>query len=62
MAEILSNQFTTTISRPTQTITKQVLSNQFTTTINKSPGEPSNLEDNLSTVVNIYKRYNINSY
>ena len=32
----------------------EIISNQFTTTINKSPGEPSNLEDNLSTVVNIY--------
>ena len=51
MAEIISNKFTTTVSRTT---TKEIVSNQFTTTINKSSGEPSNLEDNLSTVVNIY--------
>ena len=36
MAEILSNQFTTTISRPTQTTTKQILSNQFAATISRS--------------------------
>ena len=34
----------------------EIISNQFTSTINKGSGEPSNLEDNLSTVVNIYKK------
>ena len=55
MAEILSNQFTTTISKETQTITKQILSNQFTTTISRESEVPATLGDDLSTVINIYK-------
>ena len=35
MAEIISNKFTTTITRATQTTTKEVVSNQFTTTISR---------------------------
>lgn len=56
MAEILSNQFTATISRPTQTTTKQILSNQFTATINRVSEGPATLGDDLSTVINIYKK------
>ena len=37
MAEIISNKFTTTITRATQTTTtKEVVSNQFTTTITRA--------------------------
>ena len=36
MAEILSNQFTTTVSKEAQTTTKQILSNQFAATISRS--------------------------
>ena len=53
--QILSNQFATTISRSAQTTTKQILSNQFTTIINRSSSIPTDLEDDLSTVINIYK-------
>ena len=53
--EILSNQFTTTISKATQTTTKQILSNQFTTTISRVSEVPAT-GDELSTVVNIYKK------
>ena len=56
MAEIISNQFTTIISRATQTTTKEVISNQFTTTISRVSGAPATLGDELSTVVNIYKK------
>ena len=56
MAEILSNQFTTTISRPTQASTKQILSNQFTATISRESEVPATLGDDLSTVINIYKK------
>ena len=54
--QILSNQFTTTISRPAQTTTKQILSNQFTTTISRESEVPATLGDDLSTVINIYKK------
>ena len=54
--QILSNQFAATISRPAQTITKQLLSNQFTTTISRESEIPATLGDELSTVVNIYKK------
>ena len=56
MAEIISNQFTTIISRATQTTTKEVISNQFTTIISRVSGAPATLGDELSTVVNIYKK------
>ena len=56
MVEILSNQFATTVSRPTQTTTKQILSNQFAATISRVSGGPATLGDELSTVVNIYKK------
>ena len=54
--EILSNQFTTTISGATQITTKQILSNQFTATISKVSEVPVTLGDDLSTVINIYKK------
>ena len=54
--QILSNQFAATISRSAQTITKQILSNQFTTTISRESEIPATLGDELSTVVNIYKK------
>ena len=54
--EVVSNQFTTTISRATQTTTKEVISNQFTTTISRSSDVPATLGDDLSTVINIYKK------
>ena len=54
--QILSNQFAATISRSAQTITKQLLSNQFTTTISRESEIPATLGDELSTVVNIYKK------
>lgn len=56
MAEILSNQFTATINRATQTTTKQILNNQFTATINRVSEGPATLGDDLSTVINIYKK------
>ena len=57
MAEIISNKFTTTITRATQTTTtKEVVSNQFTTTISRSSDVPATLGDDLSTVINIYKK------
>ena len=34
MAEIISNQFASTVSRTTTSTTQEILSNQFTTTIN----------------------------
>ena len=54
--EVVSNQFTTTISRATQTTTKEVISNQFTTTISRVSDVPATLGDDLSTVINIYKK------
>ena len=33
----------------------EILSNQFTTIINRSSSIPTDLEDDLSTVINIYK-------
>ena len=54
--QILSNQFAATISRSAQTITKQILSNQFTTTISRESEVPATLGDDLSTVINIYKK------
>ena len=54
--QILSNQFAATISRSAQTITKQILSNQFAATISRVSGGPATLGDELSTVVNIYKK------
>ena len=54
--EVVSNQFTTTISRATQTTTKEIVSNQFTTTISRSSDVPATLGDDLSTVINIYKK------
>ena len=56
MAEIISNKFTTPITRATQTTTKEVVSNQFTTTISRVFDVPATLGDELSTVVNIYKK------
>lgn len=55
MAEIISNQFTSTVSRATTSGTQEILSNQFTATINRSSDVPASLGDSLSTVVNIYK-------
>ena len=54
--EIISNQFATTINRATQTTTKEVISNQFTTTISRVSDVPATLGDDLSTVINIYKK------
>ena len=54
--EVVSNQFTTTISREAQTTTKEIVSNQFTTTISRSSDVPATLGDDLSTVINIYKK------
>ena len=54
--QILSNQFAATISRSAQTITKQILSNQFTTTVSRESEVPATLGDDLSTVINIYKK------
>lgn len=54
MAEIISNQFTSTVSRTTSG-TQEILSNRFTTTINRSSDVDDILGDLLSTVVNIYK-------
>ena len=56
MAEILSNQFMSTVSRTTETTFKEILSNQFTTIINKDSDGSSSLEDDLSTIINIYKK------
>ena len=56
MAEIISNQFTSTVSRTTTSTTQEILSNQFTTTINRQSDVPASLGDKLSTVVNIYKK------
>ena len=55
MAEIISNQFTSTVLRTTTSGIQEILSNQFTTTINRSSDVPGSLGDSLSTVVNIYK-------
>ena len=54
--EVVSNQFTTTISREAQTTTKEIVSNQFTTTISRSSDVPATLGNDLSTVINIYKK------
>lgn len=56
MAEILSNQFTSTVSRTAEVTTKEIVSNQFTTTINRVSEGPATLGDDLSTVINIYKK------
>ena len=55
MAEIISNRFTSTVSRTTTSGTQEILSNQFTATITRSSDVPASLGDSLSTVVNIYK-------
>ena len=39
----------------------EIISNQFTTIINRSSSIPTDLEDDLSTVINIYKRCTANS-
>lgn len=55
MADILSNQFTSTVSRTITSGPQEILSNRFTTTITRSSDVPASLGDSLSTVVNIYK-------
>lgn len=55
MAEIISNQFTSTVSRTTTSGAQEILSNRFTATINRSSDVDDFLGDLLSTVVNIYK-------
>lgn len=53
MAEIISNQFSSTISRVT-TVTKEITSNKFVTIIGRDKDDPAS-DDTLSTTINIYK-------